>query len=103
MTNQIAAPCCGSCEHYCWTTSIKDYSCHAFLNAASMEGCCTGDNYSPRNPTPIIDIPGVKELVEEAYRSGVKESKEWPLDKIDDLTAEYMDFVCYEPLEDKNE
>ena len=38
----------------------------------------------------LIDVPGVKELVEAAYRAGVIDRVEWPFDTTDDLIAEYM-------------
>ncbi len=69
MDNQAAAPCCGSCSlwqyHHEWCSKNNKYVEAHYLY-------CQGNYYIPRNPIPIIDIPGVKELVEGVYKEGFK-------------------------------
>lgn len=89
MNNQVAAPCCGSCLHwddnhqYC--KEHNDYAQGSHLN-------CEGEDYSPRNPIPIIDLPEVKELIEVAYRAGFNEADPWPHSKkvMDWYVSEYI-------------
>ncbi len=90
MTNQIASPCCGSCEWYCWNGRLLKYTCHNpeivkqhKQNSFKPESLCVPNYYSPCNPILITDLPEVKELIEITYRAGV-------IDTIDDLVAEYM-------------
>jgi|GEM_PF-5564438 len=65
MINQVAAPCCGSCEH-CKGSAIglRCYERTPYEVTGLRNSCMEGRNYSPCNPIPIIDIPGVKELKE---------------------------------------
>ena len=80
MSKWIAAPCCGSCLHwndnhqYC--KEHNEYAQGSHLN-------CEGEDYSPRNPIPITDLPGVKELIEAAYKAGFDEGYNHP------VTADY--------------
>ncbi len=73
MDNQIAAPCCGSCEHCDYDLCDRTWYCCAKelekQSVTNRDYLCEGNYYLPRNPIPIIDIPGVKELVEAACRA----------------------------------
>ena len=73
MNNQVAAPCCGSCEH-CKGSAIglRCYERTPYEVTGLRNSCMEGRNYSPCNPIFIIDIPGVKELVEGVYKEGFK-------------------------------
>jgi len=78
---EIASPCCGSCEWFCWNGSLLKYNCHNpeivkqhKHNSMGTEGLCLPSYYSPRNPIPLIKLSGVKELVEKAYRDGYVEA-----------------------------
>ncbi len=72
MNNQIAAECCGSCGWYCWNSRLSKYNCHNSEIVKQHkqddfipESLCVPNYYSPRNPIPITDLPGIKELVEQ--------------------------------------
>jgi hypothetical protein len=82
---------------------MKKYECENIdvpaQNELMPQGICADNHYSPRNPIPLIAVPGVKEMVEEAYRQalydlGFKESKE----HIDWMVSEYI-----QALEDNHE
>ena len=64
MNNQVAAPCCGSCEH-CKTCihGVRCYERTPYLIIALGNSCLEGRKHKPRNPIPIIQLPGVKELI----------------------------------------
>jgi len=74
MNNQVAAPCCGSCKHVGMGFSYSNPSAvcwagdKAFAVQLGILRC--KNNYTPRNPISIIDIPGVKELVKCAWAEG---------------------------------
>ena len=75
--NEVASPCCGSCKHFYYDDNVHDFCCHNIkadpYNVATAESMCT-KAYSPRNPIPLINVPGVKEMVEKAYRDGYVEA-----------------------------
>ncbi len=71
MDNQVAAKCCGSCEHY---EPVGEFCEPQNTDVFATDFYCGGNDYSPRNPIPIISIPGVKELVE-AVNNLLKETK----------------------------
>ncbi len=67
--NEVASECCGSCEWYCWNGRLLKHNCHnpeivkqQKQNTFKPESLCVPNYYSPRNPIPITDLPGVKEL-----------------------------------------
>ena len=69
--NEVASPCCGSCGWYCWNSYLEKYTCHNpeivkqhKQNDFIPESLCVPSYYSPRNPIPITNLPGVKELVD---------------------------------------
>ena len=74
MINQVAAPCCGSCEKAGYNSGVL--FCGVSHTSRKPWDVCPQakhrQDYSPRNPIPIIDIPGVKELVEGAYRAALE-------------------------------
>ncbi len=82
----VASECCGSCGWYCWNSYLSKYNCHnpELVKQHKQddfipESLCVPNYYSPRNPIPIIDLPGVKELVEKQRRHrkwALKEMKE---------------------------
>ncbi len=63
--NEAAAECCGSCEYWngFWRDSFRFCSEHNVYAEANHFNC-EGEDYSPRNPIPITDLPVVKELVD---------------------------------------
>ena len=71
MINQVAAPCCGSCEH-CKGSAIglRCYERTPYEVTGLRNSCMEGRNYSPCNPIPITDLPGVKELIKCAWAEG---------------------------------
>lgn len=103
--NKIASECCGSCEH--WDMPKRKCGVDPEIVFVDYDDySCNREDYSPRNPIPIIDIPGVKELVEKAYRDGFEEGQEYEntseysFDKVfeDNSTYEYM-----KALEDRDD
>lgn len=87
MTNEIAAPCCGSCK--LWDDNrqfCKEHNEYAQGSHLS----CEGEDYSPRHPVPITDLSGIKELIKTAFRAVVINRLDWPFDNTDDLVSEYM-------------
>jgi len=91
--NEVASPCCGSCEQY---GSINEWCSACMTNVIAMDFYCRGKKYEPRNPIPLINVPGVKEMVQKAYRQGVKDRNFYRYDKTIKLLREYM-----KALEDK--
>ncbi len=82
--SEVASECCGSCGWYCWNSYLSKYNCHNSEIVKQHkqddfipESLCSPNYYSPRNPLPIIDLPGVKELIETAYRAGCMKGGEW--------------------------
>ena len=75
--NEVAAECCGSCKYFYYDKTTNGNCCH-YKRATLMymtsfpHRLCAANYYKPRNPIPIIDIPGVKELVEGVYKEGFK-------------------------------
>ncbi len=102
--NKVASPCCGSCRywdyHYKVCSEItKMHGMYVIPISDPAQYTCDGEYYFPRNPIPIVEIPGVKELVEEAYLSGLIQGEKNDIrDSLTsgDLVAEYM-----KALEDK--
>ncbi len=112
MNNQIAAECCGSCGWYCWNGRLLKYTCHNpeivkqhKQNTFKPESLCVPNYYSPRNPIPIIDIPGVKKLVEKAFRNGMRwDPEDFSDDRLDYDTFENNSAKEYlKGIEDKDE
>jgi hypothetical protein len=115
MDNQIAAPCCGSCEWYCWNGRLLKYNCHNpeivkqhKQNSFKPESLCQPIYYTPRNPSPLIAVPGVREIAEEAYREGydqgIGDGPDYPENT--DYEANYLNnSVCdyMKALEDNHE
>ena len=109
MNNQVAAPCCGSCKYFYYDKTTNDNCCH-YRKAILMYmtsfpyRLCAANYYIPRNPIPIIDIPGVKELVEKAFIAGLVEGVEaerghiYAAITVGDAAKEYI-----KSLEDKDE
>ena len=96
MNNQVAAPCCGSCEH-CKTCihGVRCYERTPYLIIALGNSCLEGRKYKPVNPIPIIELPGVKEMVEAAFGEGLHYGFEWDLDypappKFQKMVSKYM-------------
>ncbi len=78
--NKVASECCGSCGWYCWNSYLENYNCHNSEIVKQHkqddfipESLCVPNYYSPRLPILITDLPGVKELVEAAYRAGFRD------------------------------
>ena len=71
MNNQVAAPCCGSCLFaQCCATGLRCFKTTSNeLVSLGQITCLHGEGYKPRVFIPIIDVPGVKELVEAACRA----------------------------------
>ncbi len=68
MNYQVASPCCGSCKN--WDMPRRKCGMDATIIFVDYDDCsCNRDNYSPRNPIPIVEIPGVKELVKAACQA----------------------------------
>lgn len=92
--NEVASPCCGSCEHYYYDKRMKKYECENIdvpaQNEIMPQGICAGNHYSPRNPILLIHVPGVKEMVEKTYRQGVKDRSFYREDKVNRLTKGFM-------------
>ncbi len=89
--NKVASPCCGSCEWYCWNSYLSKYNCHNpeivkqhKQNSFKPESLCLPNYYSPRNPIPIIDLPGMSEIahaykaIAEAYKTD-NPAPEWAI------------------------
>ena len=75
MNNQVAAECCGSCKYFYYDQGANSDLCHnkkatLMYKMSISHRLCAENLYSPRNPIPIIDIPGVKELVKDAWSAG---------------------------------
>ncbi len=104
MNNQVAAPCCGSCEHDKGATQgCTRYYCIRYPGN-DWESQNVQDFYSSRNPIPIIDIPGVKELVEKAYKAGLIEGVDGERDNIyASITIGELADRYIKALEDKDE
>jgi len=85
--NKVAAPCCGSCK--IWNDHYHFCREHSITTEAYYVKCEEG--YSPRNPIPLISIPGVKELVEKAYGAGYKDGFESGSD--DFLNPDYAKYA----------
>ena len=98
MNNQVAASCCGSCGKAGYNSGVL--FCGVSHTSRKPWDICPQaiprQDYSPRNPIPIIDIPGVKEMVEKAYRAGAKERRLGYHHEVNDVVDEYM-----KALEDK--
>ena len=103
MNNQVAAECCGSCRE-----CTEDLFCCLRLPYEHVRfwqiKCLYGDKYSPTNPISVIDLPGVKELVEKAFIAGLVEGVEaerghiYAAITVGDAAKEYI-----KSLEDKDE
>ncbi len=89
--NKVAAECCGSCGWYCWNGRLLKYSCHNpeivkqhKQNTFKPESLCLPKYYSPRNPIPITDLPGMSEIahaykaIAEAYKTD-RPAPEWAI------------------------
>ena len=87
--NEVASPCCGSCTHFYYSEIAKTYGCHnrkaVFLFGACFPADeCSGNHYSPRNPIPITDLPGMSEIahaykaIAEAYKTD-RPAPEWAI------------------------
>jgi len=108
MNNQVAAPCCGSCDQFRWSDGKGVYICldpevekqdvYYLVGTHSLPPL--PDCYIPRNPIPIIELPGVKEMVEaayrEAYRQGFQDGKECGEENSEDYKKAYEDNYVYE-------
>jgi len=80
MNNQVAAPCCGSCDQFRWSDGKGVYICldpevekqdvYYLVGTHSLPPL--PDCYIPRNPIPIIQLPGMKWMIEAAYRTGFR-------------------------------
>ena len=103
MNNQVAAPCCGSCDQFRWSDGKGVYICldpevekqdvYYLVGTHSLPPL--PDCYIPRNPIPIIELPGVKEMVEAAFGEGLHYGFEWDLDypappKFQKMVSKYM-------------
>jgi len=71
MNNQVAAPCCGSCEHWSDAYGLCGQARRLPVRVTRDGYFCKGVNYTPRNPIPLISVPGVKEMVIDAFKSGM--------------------------------
>ena len=72
MNNEVASPCCGSCK-YSYLGFERSLFCHSPHKGEipiRLDKLCCDDGYKPLNPIPLINVPGVKEIVEAAYRTG---------------------------------
>ena len=97
MNNQVAAPCCGSCQ--CCSSSSFGHRCYERspyeIVGLGQTECLPDRKYKPRNPIPIIELPGVRELVEAAWRNGFQEGRglagaKYPELYEDNYVFEYM-------------
>ena len=85
--NEVASKCCGSCKLYVEFSDIcakhQDFVLPSHFS-------CGGKDYIPVNPTPLIDVLEVKEMVEDAYRAGYGDGNtdSGPVD--DKCVKEYM-------------
>ena len=85
MNNQVAAPCCGSCEQFRWSDGKGVYICLDPEVEKQDVSYLVGthslpplpDCYIPRNPIPLLKLPGVKELVEKAWMCGCDRGMDW--------------------------
>ena len=96
MNNQVAAPCCGSCEHWSDAYGLCGQARRLPVRVTRDGYFCKGVNYTPRNPIPIIELPGVKEMVEASFREGLhygfEEDGDYPAPlKVDQMVSEYME------------
>ncbi len=76
--NKVAIECCGSCKYFSYNKTVGRNCCNykraIMLYLTSFpERICAANYYKPRNPISIIDLPGVKKLIEAAYRAGYQE------------------------------
>jgi len=87
---ELASPCCGSCEHQRRQIfrDCRHWDCIRFADNGHI------DNYSPRNPIPLIQVSGVREMVKEAWQDGYQAHIDYP--DMPSLVGEYM-----KALEDK--
>ncbi len=95
--NKVAIPCCGSCKYFYYNKTVGGNCCHSkraiMLYLTSFpERICAANYYKPRNPIPIIDLSGVKELIEAAYRAGYQEV----LDLVKPTFSLYRDIKDFE-------
>ena len=79
--NKVAAPCCGSCRFW----NDRFWFCAEHNEYAEVsQFCCEGEDYSPRNPIPITDLPGMSErahaykAIVEAYKTD-RPAPEWAI------------------------
>jgi len=97
--NKIAGLCCGSCRYFeCredWYACYLEYdqvldddlSDWEQDNPKNADETCLC--YTPRNPIPPISVPGVKEMVMEAFRKGLSYTH-YDSESINAETKEYM-------------
>ena len=100
MNNQVAAPCCGSCKFFYYDEEAHSDNCHnekatLMYKMSISHRICAGGYYTPRNPIPIIELPGVRELVKSAFGEGLHDGIEWDLDypappKFQKMVSKYM-------------
>ena len=99
--NQIASPCCGSCKYFSYNKTVGRNCCNykraIMLYLTSFpERICAVNYYKPRNPISIIDLPGVKKLIEAAYIAGLTDAAEQESEviyasiTIGDMAVKYM-------------
>ena len=87
--NKVAAPCCGSCEHYKNNSRFPCAKYHNYVRIGEL--CCYGEHYSPCNPIPITDLPGMSEIahaykaIVEAYKTD-RPAPEWAIKAVDTLS-----------------
>jgi len=102
--NEVASPCCGSCKHFYYDDNVHDFCCHNIkadpYNVATAESMCT-KAYSPRNPIPLINVPGVKEMVAKAYRDGFRQGIDIDKDNYAEVYEENNIYEYMRALEDK--
>ena len=81
-------------EVYNLSNEIYDWEDTYFKESIDNCNPATPD-YSPRNPIPIIELPGVKEMVEAAFREGLhygfEEEGDYPAPlKVDRMVSKFM-------------
>jgi len=90
--NEVASPCCGSCKKAGYNSGVL-YCGVSHFSVAPYDSCPEKrpmQRYEPLAPIPLIDIPGVREMVERAYRDGVKDGHFYRFDKPRQLAKEYI-------------
>ncbi len=109
--NKVAIPCCGSCKYFYYNKTVGGNCCHSkraiMLYLTSFpERICAANYYKPRNSIPIIDLSGVKKLIEAAYRKGFQDGVDCGRESGEHYTKAYEENNVYEymkALEAKDE